>query len=294
MLVDREVFDRVQERLTINKQRSVRNNRYPEAALLRDGFARCGYCGRTMVVCNAGTTYGCDSGFLGRCAHHKIQIKELDGAVWSRVATLLTQPETIRTHLAQFRQNDPTDSDLTAVDRAIAQVERQQANVSNAVALLEGDALTPLVEKLAALASQKQQLQAERGAIEQRRAGWEAAQQRLDDLEEWCRSVAEELHALDYTNRRTALDALGVSVKVYHRRHEPRYEISAAIPFEPSDSVLNDRSWRMRGSCSVRSAAAKTSAVPAPCGRPDRVASTATAPIRAARPTDGVKPTKEL
>lgn len=47
-LVDAETYQIVQERMRLNKERSPRNNRDPEATLLRGGFVRCGHCGDSM------------------------------------------------------------------------------------------------------------------------------------------------------------------------------------------------------------------------------------------------------
>jgi site-specific DNA recombinase len=42
-IVDPSVFQAVQPRLGLNRERSARNNRAPEATLLRGGYVRCGY-----------------------------------------------------------------------------------------------------------------------------------------------------------------------------------------------------------------------------------------------------------
>ena len=47
-IVDPGTFAGVARRLATNKQRSVRNALFPEAALLRAGYVRCGYCGGVM------------------------------------------------------------------------------------------------------------------------------------------------------------------------------------------------------------------------------------------------------
>jgi site-specific DNA recombinase len=47
-LVTEAIADAALKRLAINKQESVRNNRNPEAFLLRGGVARCGYCGSAL------------------------------------------------------------------------------------------------------------------------------------------------------------------------------------------------------------------------------------------------------
>lgn len=50
VLISPEVVDAVRAWLAVNKRLSTRNNQNPEAALLRGGYALCGYCGGTMQV----------------------------------------------------------------------------------------------------------------------------------------------------------------------------------------------------------------------------------------------------
>ena len=83
-----------------------------------------------------------------------------------------------------------------------------------------------------ALTEQKRQLEAERGTILARRESWHAAQERLDSLEAWCRTVRNNLSGGTYEQKREALDIFGARVKLYERHHSPRYEITFAIGLE--------------------------------------------------------------
>ncbi len=47
-IVDAETWQIVQAQLDYNKKNSIRNARFPEKALCRNGIARCGYCGGAM------------------------------------------------------------------------------------------------------------------------------------------------------------------------------------------------------------------------------------------------------
>ncbi len=76
------------------------------------------------------------------------------------------------------------------------------------------------------------QLEAEREKILQRHETWIAAQERLDSLEAWCMDVAARLRGFTYQEKRLALDALGVAVRVYDTSHDPRYVIEAHIPLD--------------------------------------------------------------
>jgi len=113
------------------------------------------------------------------------------------------------------------------------ELARRQANLSRVIAELEPVDAQPLVRELTALGQQKRQLEAERKAVMARRSAWQAAQTRVDELQDWCRSVAARLTTLDHAGKQLALDALGVSVALYKKGESPRFVITARIPLTP-------------------------------------------------------------
>ncbi len=70
-----------------------------------------------------------------------------------------------------------------------------------------------------------------------RRDAWHAVQGQLDSVEDWCRQVAANLGDLTYEQKRQALTALEVRVRLYRADHDPRYEITAALPLEISTAT---------------------------------------------------------
>ncbi len=234
-LVTAEDFAAVQERLRKNRERSARNNRDPEAVLLRGGYARCGYCSGALIAAKipAGHIYRCSTTSTNRhgCPHFSIMAHVLDTAVWERVAGILKRPETIAAEVARLREDDPTEADLATVDRALEGIGRKQANLTKRLALFDDDeSAAPLVAEIASLGGQRRQLEQERAKVLVRRSGWQEAQDRLAVLEEGCRRVGANLGNLTYEQRRLTLDALGVEARVYRSDHEPRYVITASIP----------------------------------------------------------------
>jgi site-specific DNA recombinase len=231
----------VQALLTRRQAQAPRRNRHPETHLLRGGYARCAYCGGTMharihhggrqpVYNCAGNRYA-----IRRCeGAPTIDAAFLDGKAWERVEALVTRPGTIARELARMRATDPTEADLQAVDRQLAEVSRRQGNIARLAATLDDDdAAAPLQTELVALGARRRQLEQEREGILSRRAGWEAAQGRLAELEAWCEAVAAKLGTLTYAQRRLALEALGVEARVWRADVHPRYQITASIPLPP-------------------------------------------------------------
>jgi hypothetical protein len=80
-----------------------------------------------------------------------------------------------------------------------------------------------------------------------RRRVWEQAQERLANLEQWCRHMATKLENASYARKRQALEALEVCVKVWRADHEPRYDISMSVPLDGDGKDIVDR-WSTRSS----------------------------------------------
>jgi len=243
-IVSPELFATVQVRLTRNKAEAVRNNRDPEAFLLRSGFVFCGYCGKRIHTAwfhgRRGASLRPSYTVMSADVEHRdcpafaITAKELDEAVWAKVAAIVTQPEIVTEEVARLRTNNPTQADREGVERAIAQIARKQANLSRALSLIDDmDAAAPLVAELKTLGDRKRELDSELAGITARDAGWKAAQDRLEDLQAWVGTVARNLDDLPYSGKRDLLTALDVKVKLYRADHTPRYEITASIPLDP-------------------------------------------------------------
>lgn len=241
-LIALEEFEAVQQRLQFNREQAARNNRTPEATLLRGGYARCGYCGTTLtVVTRRNLVYyrhGSRSRDRYECPTTSIKTDRLDAAVWQRVEGIVLHPKIVAAEAARHRGSDPTAADTALIDHRLQDIGRRQANLIRRMSLLEDEETVMLVTaEVNALASQKRQLHDERTAIEHRQATWQATGEQLLQLEDWCRRVATNLPTLDYTQKRSLLEALGVRVALYHSDHDPRYEIRAAIPM--SDDIAS-------------------------------------------------------
>jgi site-specific DNA recombinase len=238
-LVDASTFAAVQTRLRLNQERAARNNRAPHLTLLRGGFARCGHCGYAM---QAQATKGGRRGYgavIYRCARasavdgeecqFNIRAAILDRAAWEPIEALLRNPASVRTKLEQSRTADPSADDLAGVERSLARVARQQRNLVEQLANLRGAAADLVAQKLAVLETERERLGDERAALLARQEAWRAGQERLDEFERWCATVAADLGSASYDEKRRALDLLNVRVRVWRTGHDPRYEVSASV-----------------------------------------------------------------
>lgn len=235
-LTECATFAAVQQRLRLNQQQATRNNKTPENALLRAGYVRCGHCGRSMGVDtqqkHGKPSYRCtDKSMFGGCGGACIHVHALDGEVWQRVERVLTNPDLIAEQIRRLRESDPTEEELRNLDRTLAEIARQQDKAARAITMLDEDSAVPLMAQLKTLGERRRALEAERQSILAQRAGWEADQQRLERIRLTCQGIAAEVQGLGYQERRLALQALGVGVKVYRAGYHPRWEISMSFDF---------------------------------------------------------------
>jgi site-specific DNA recombinase len=241
-IVSEEMWEAVQERMQLNRARAIRSAKNPESALLRGGYVSCGRCGRTMLArlrCNGKIEYICGHGKRnGDCGGNSIIGPSLDAATWARVEAILRNPAIVEQEVNRLRKADPAADDLAAVNRVLADIERQSANIARAMAQIDDDeAAAPLIAQLSELKQRRQSMRAEMARIETRHAEWQDTQLALDSLIEWTSVIGRNLDAMTWTERRLAMDALGVKVTVYPHGHEPRFVITADIPLELASST---------------------------------------------------------
>jgi site-specific DNA recombinase len=249
-IVSPELLSAAQERLSRNKEQAPRNNRNPEAFLLRGGFIVGGCCGKRVHTgwskrdskqTPLRGVYRVRTGVSGHdgCPSLGITAATLDDAVWRRVRALFLQPEIIEREVERLRTDDPTVADRAAVEQSLAAITKQQTNLTRTIATLDdADASAPLVDALKAAGARKRELEAECAALEARREAWAATQMDVGPLAPWIARVAANLDTMTYDEKRDLLATLRVRVTVYPMAHTPRWQITAAVPLPQSDGDI--------------------------------------------------------
>ena len=187
-LVDAETFTAVQARLARNKAAAVRTKPASEDALLRSGFAVCGYCGNNLAALKHSSgkrNYVCTSTVRARHGHRDFGMlaPKLDGLIWDWVKTRLSDPTTIHIGLESWRRENPHETALVAVDRRLSEITSQHHRLSYAATVLEDEAAAaPLLVELRALAAQRRELADDRQHLARARDDWESRRSRLDTL----------------------------------------------------------------------------------------------------------------
>jgi site-specific DNA recombinase len=232
-LVTADEYAAVAAMLATNKASAARNNPEPEAYLLRAGHVRCGYCGKTMSgvrMANGLRIYRCTRASDTGC-YQGIAAHLLDQAVWARLRAALSDPERLAAELEQRAADDPSEPDLAVIDREAAEVERQLGNLTVRLGLVADEHVAGLVAtQMSQLAERGRWLGAQRAAVLGRHATALAARGRVLGLTVWCRRLGRRLDELGYAEKRVAVEAFGVEVRVWRADHAPRWTLTASVP----------------------------------------------------------------
>jgi len=255
-LIDDETFEAANARLRRNKAEARRNNHNPEAALLRCGFARCGYCGRALAVNNrtgrAGQ-YTCKTNSDGTrtCpGTPSMDAGRLDAIVWRRVTETLTDPEVIAREVSRRTvDDDGCAREMARIDKLLNGLDARRRNLAANLGLLDPDSAGDVRAILATLADERKSLQVLREEVAGRVERYQADRERLVSIQAWCRRVGSNLDHLTYAEKRNALTALAAEARVWKTDHTPRYEITLRL--SPVSDIV-DTSGRARSTGSPR------------------------------------------
>lgn len=240
-LVSPALFERVLARLALNLQVAARNNHQPTATLVRS-LVRCASCGYRMQVVNTtsnGTIYRCQM-----AGHHvgtrtcpgggvTIMAHKLDGAVWAKVAEVLSHPDLIQQEVARMHEtDDPSAEQLATIDRQISEMDRRIANKRKFAEMVDDDEeRAELAVEVTNLRKDRRVLEAERVAIVARTGeNWQDRAAGLERTIDWCARVAGNLEAFTPQERRQTLLTLQAEVTVYRRDHTPRAMLVLHLP----------------------------------------------------------------
>jgi DNA invertase Pin-like site-specific DNA recombinase len=138
-LVDQATWQAVQEQIVSNIREAARNNKYTKDQLLRAGFARCAYCGRSMLARRSGKTmrYVCSSryGNFGSAERYcpgrapTVSVHILDTDIWNKVLKMIRTTAL----LAQFKHIARQDATDTTYDALHARLEGFDATLATLV-----------------------------------------------------------------------------------------------------------------------------------------------------------------
>lgn len=245
-IIDPATWNHAQDRLALNKQRARRNAKHPESALLRGGFAKCGYCGWSMTarprtngkyeyVCGQSRLVGCD------CPKPTISALKIDRTAWEQVRRFLLHPDVIESELEKMTTEDPTRDDRARVEKRLVDIERQRSNLTRGIAMIDDrDVASDLLIELQSLTHRKREMESELQALADRQRLWSATQVDLRSLRDWRLDASANLDDLTYEEKRLLFDLLGLQIEVWKANHTPRFLLHMNL----SSSIVTSTSCR--------------------------------------------------
>ena len=227
-LVERELFDRVQEQLAENRQR--RRESLTGASYLLQGLLVCGQCG--YAFCGTSSRhadgrrahyYRCSGSINHRsadwrgCTLRSIRVEQLDAAVWAEVRRLLADPARVlhehQRRLAEV-QTDPGHLEVAAL-------ERQRTKVRQGIGRLIDSYTEGLIDKvefeprLTELRRRATKLEAEAAAIRETAEQTRSFQLVIGKLEAFSSLIKDQLAAADQDMQRDLIRTLVRRVEIH-------------------------------------------------------------------------------
>jgi hypothetical protein len=129
---------------------------------------------------------------------------------------VLRGPQVIAAEVQKHRNDGGLERDLASIEKVLAEIASRQTRTARAIAAIDDDdAAAPLVAELKALAIRKTAVEHERNALKQRLADAASEAAHLRTVTQWCDAVTTKLQVLTFEEKRLALTALGVDVRVW-------------------------------------------------------------------------------
>ncbi len=250
-LIDKETFEKVQERLAMNKQDSLRNNHHPQdLGILRAGYCHCGICGRTMNVKYHNPTptndrrkpeYICQrkTGKEGLEHNHitVITVSLLDKKAWEKAVTVLKDPEQVRAKVEKLREDNKPIINIEDVEATIEDVRRRMNNLYRlAEAATDNETIDDLTVMMNDFEKQKRAAEALIYDIEEDEEERQEVEEEISRFKEWAENVRPKLtdptYEPTYEEKRLAVRIIGIHATVFPESGDfPfRAQVDATIP----------------------------------------------------------------
>jgi site-specific DNA recombinase len=239
-IIDKDLFERVQQKLSYNRQTSPRNNKSHQY-LLR-GLVSCGLCrlsarARTVppkyhyYVCR-GHCNALQFAQKDRCTARYIPVQQLDDLVWKDLCKILAHPDMIKHTLERAHGRHWIPQELQArIDRltkAKRQITQQQKRLLDAY-LMEIIDVKEFERKRTELEKKHEVLRAEKAQLEASTAERLEISAVVTSIEAFCAQIQPVLEEATFEQKRQLVELLIDRVVVLDEQVEIRY----VVPTQP-------------------------------------------------------------
>jgi len=226
-IIDEETFQAVQKILKRNRELSSRNAKRP---YLLSGYVFCARCGRRYqgyvkkwkdngkpheqryYRCGASQTIVDPN----PCGNRQLHAPSLEKTVWEQIEALLSQPQVVLTELQkrqdEIGQTNLLERHLQTVRARLSHKEKEKERIHRAF-YVTGDEQR-FLKDIAGLAEETKALEEEKTELENRIGANRRLEVDMERAKEACELVRSNLGALSIEDRRLALEALQIRVRV--------------------------------------------------------------------------------
>jgi site-specific DNA recombinase len=250
-VITREQYDRIQERIDLNKAANIIHQQLENPGLVRGGYIFCGICGGRMSahppskssrssvnLYECRKKAGANAGYL---RNHRINIsmRIIDNAVRQKIAELVADSSFVQQRVAELREDLKPTIDKEAVFATLADIEQAMKEfLEFARHVATTSKITGLLQQVNDLESQKRSAEKLLFAIEADEVEKATTEAELAKFEKWTREVCpqvgnpEYLHTASYSELRLAVRIIGIKVTVFPTNGLRRlpYQIDVAAP----------------------------------------------------------------
>jgi site-specific DNA recombinase len=232
-IVTPEIWNAVQRALESNRGEDTRNEARPD---LMRGHVFCGVCGRKMYGQSEHggyRIYRCPSRNTpaGNCGGKRIAAERCESLVWSKIADILRDPETIKLELKRRKDEGEDEAahllaDMESAKQALQNIEGELKRLVRRAATADDDLWTMFQEQINLKKNERQRLAGLVAETEARIAAQNADAASLTALTEYCERVRGNLDKFGFDDKRLALKALNLKVI----GNGPDYRVDVSFP----------------------------------------------------------------
>ncbi len=232
----------VQRLLQLNRDESSRRMRKPDAALLRSGFARCGYCGRAIVCAwsNSHNAYRYRCCAIGRglyCegAAYSWLSTDLDAYVWGWTVHALSNEDVLREKYAHWKRLTEQETvgerdQLKAARMALSKAEERYEAYASQIGLTRNATVqVTLIKNMEDADAERQSHLAHIAQLEETLADTTERDEAVDNFLKAAARWSGNLQALNYESKRQVLSAFGIRTIVRSKKDANAVQMEWAL-----------------------------------------------------------------
>lgn len=255
-ILTREIFQAVQKQLEINKQEALRRTKADtpkeEIGLLRAGYAKCGICGRSMLVYRRGKVvkghkqepqYACCQRLGGdntkKNHHTMVTMSVLDAAVREAIRDVVLDPLQVRASVDEQRAKPKPAIDEDAIQATIDKLQGEINNLFDLAKYASNDSTRQrLGKEMEALERNLREAEAMLIDVDEDKEDKALLETEIVKFEKWAEDVRpllgdpEYLKKASYEELRLAVRIIGLTATVFpmHGNYPFRHQIKARPP----------------------------------------------------------------